>query len=216
MSNRLAIIGGGPNLAMQTARRFGREGWQICLGARNIERLEAHKAELAQAGIDAVIMPVDATDHGQVHNFIAGIEDRHGPIDVLNYNAAAIRQAKLLEQAPDTIGPDLMTNVGGAMFALQALLPRMRDRKAGTVILSGGGLAINPWPDFVSLSVGKAGLRALAIALGKDADLADIHVVHAVLDAHITHEVAGRIADLYWDLAQEQKGSWQTDVTFSA
>ncbi len=214
MQKRLAIIGGGPNLAMQTARRFGREGWEVFLGARDEGRLATQKTDLTDAGVGAHALPVDATDSKQVQDFVATIEDRHGPIDVLNYNAAVIRHAGIMEQPAEAVVSDLMTDVGGAFFALQAVLPRMRDRKAGTVILSGGGLAVDPWPGLLTLSVGKAGLRALALALGKDPELADIHIVHAVLAAAITPEAGSQIADLYWGLANEPRDSWQSDVTF--
>lgn len=216
MGRRLAIIGGGPNLAMKTAQRFGREGWEIFLGARDMQRLNTLKGDLVDAGARAHALPVDATNSAQVHDFITTIEDRHGPIDVLNYNAAVIRQAGILEQPPEALASDLMTNVGGAVFALQAVLPRMRERNAGTVILSGGGLAVDPWPGFMSLSIGKAGLRALALALGKDPTLADIHIVHAVLAATIAPDVGSQIAELYWDLANEPRSSWQSEVTFEA
>ena len=44
MAGRIAILGGGPNLAMQIARRFGREGWHLVTGALTPPRLEDGRA----------------------------------------------------------------------------------------------------------------------------------------------------------------------------
>jgi NADP-dependent 3-hydroxy acid dehydrogenase YdfG len=214
MAGRIVILGGGPNLAMATARRFGRESWHVLLGARDGQRLAEQRETLASEGIRADIAIVDATDSLACGDFVEAIEREHGPIDLFNYNAAVIRQARLLDLAPEAVAPDLMTDVGGAVFALQAMLPRMTARGSGCVILSGGGLALDPWPDYLTLSIGKAGLRALGAAVAKDPAFADIHIVHAILHTAIDSDAGARIADLYWALAQEDKASWRSEVTF--
>ena len=103
----------------------------------------------------------------------------------------------------EEIANDLMTDVGGAFYTIRAVLPAMLARRAGTILLSGGGLAVDPSPLYLTLSVGKAGLRALARALSKDPVLADIHVAHALLHTTITPEAGREIAEEFWTLANE-------------
>lgn len=216
MTKRIAIIGSGPNLAMEIARKFGRGGWHVVLGARNMDRLDRQARALRDEGIAADARKVDATDGAQIGAFVQGVEEAYGPVDVLNYNAAVIRQAGLMELSSEAFAADLATDVVGAFHALRAALPIMASRGRGTVILSGGGLAIDPWPDYLTLSVGKAGLRALATAVAKDREFADIHIAHVILHVAIDPEAGRKIADLYWELAQEEKGHWRTEVTFPA
>ena len=55
-------------------------------------------------------------------------------------------------------------NIGGALVAAQAVAPKMSERGLGTILLTGGGFALQPLPDYLSLSIGKAGIRALAMS----------------------------------------------------
>jgi NADP-dependent 3-hydroxy acid dehydrogenase YdfG len=107
-----------------------------------------------------------------------------------------------------------LVNVGGAMIALQVALPAMVAAKAGTVLLTGGGLAVDPWPHFTSLAVGKGALRNLALCLQKDPALTDVHTAHVIVHARITEEVAHRIAALYWELHAEPRDHWRNEEVF--
>jgi short-subunit dehydrogenase len=53
MSKTIAVFGAGPGMGRSVARRFGREGFQVALVARNQARLAAFTAELAGDGIEA-------------------------------------------------------------------------------------------------------------------------------------------------------------------
>jgi hypothetical protein len=41
----------------------------------------------------------------------------------------------------------------------------MTERGSGTILFTGGGFALEPHPEYLSLSIGKAGIRALAHGL---------------------------------------------------
>jgi NADP-dependent 3-hydroxy acid dehydrogenase YdfG len=84
---------------------------------------------------------------------------------VLHYNAASMRKATILEQPRDTFDTDLAANIGGALVAAQAVIPKMSERGSGSILLTGGGYSLKPNPEYLSLSIGKAGIRALAYGL---------------------------------------------------
>lgn len=88
-------------------------------------------------------------------------------IDALHYNAASMREASILDQPQNTFASDLTVNIGGALVAIQAVAPLMFERGEGSILLTGGGGgdALNPMPQFLSLSIGKAGIRVLAQGL---------------------------------------------------
>jgi len=52
----------------------------------------------------------------------------------------------------------------------------MIARGGGTLLFTGGGLALHPSPQAPSLSIGKAGLRALALMLAQELAPAGIRV----------------------------------------
>jgi NAD(P)-dependent dehydrogenase (short-subunit alcohol dehydrogenase family) len=64
--------------------------------------------------------------------------------------------------------------VVGAITAVSHLAPRMADAGGGTVILTGG--MPEPIPDVTSLSLGKAGVRALTQILAKAYEPGGVHL----------------------------------------
>src|SRR5580704_17592796 len=62
MSKTIAVFGAGPGMGRSVARRFGREGFQVALVARNQTRLDAYTGELAADGITAAGFAGDLAD----------------------------------------------------------------------------------------------------------------------------------------------------------
>src|SRR4051812_27135783 len=179
-------IGAGPGMGLATAERFAREGFQVVLSARNQAKTQELADQLKAKGHKAEVRTVDASDPSSVANLVESVEREFGGVDVLHYNAASLRQATLADQPRDSFTSDLAVNIGGAMAAAQAAAPNMAERGSGTILLTGGGLAMNPHPDYLSLSIGKAGIRALALGLFESFKEKGIHVA--------TVTVAGSVA----------------------
>ena len=169
-------IGTGPGIGYATAERFGREGFQVVLAARGIAGTQALADRLMSKGYKASARKVDAGDPNSVAELVADIQSQHGSIDVLHYNAAAARKATLSEQPRDSFNGDLAVNIGGALVAAQAVAPKMEEQKSGAILLTGGGFALAPSPDYLSISIGKAGIRALAQGLFEPFREKGIHV----------------------------------------
>jgi short-subunit dehydrogenase len=167
MTQLIAIVGMGEGNGMAIARRFAREGFTVAMIARNPVKLQAYQATLHDEGIAAHDFVADAGDKASLEAAFAAIEAQLGSPDVLVYNAAIPRMQNVLETSFDSLVSDFQANVAGALVATQAVLSGMQtDQKTGTILLTGGGFALYPHPDFASLSIGKAGIRSLAHTLG--------------------------------------------------
>jgi NAD(P)-dependent dehydrogenase (short-subunit alcohol dehydrogenase family) len=152
-------------MGFATAERFAKEGFQVVLSARNTTKTQELAEQLKAKGYKVEVRAVDAANPSSVASLVADVEKQFGAIDVLHYNAAFIRKATLTEQPRETFNTDLAVNVGGALVAAQAVAAKMSERGAGTILLTGGGFALEPNPEYLSLSIGKAGIRALAYGL---------------------------------------------------
>jgi NADP-dependent 3-hydroxy acid dehydrogenase YdfG len=62
MSKTIDVFGAGPGMGCAVARRFGREGIQVALAARNQTRLDAFTGELAADGVKAAGFAGDLAD----------------------------------------------------------------------------------------------------------------------------------------------------------
>src|SRR5258708_3683939 len=154
-------IGAGPGMVFATAERFAKEGFQVVLAARSVAKTQELAERLIRNGYRASAREVDSGDPERVAELVADIQQQHGAIDVLHYNAASMRKSTLFEQPRDSFNGDLAVNIGGALVAAQAVAQTMEKQNSGAILLTGGGFALAPSADYLSVSIGKAGLRAL-------------------------------------------------------
>lgn len=210
-------IGAGPGMGFETAERFAREGFDIVLGARNEGTLKELSDRLRAKGHKANVRAVDAGEARNVTRLIADVERDFGRIDVLHYNAASMRNATIADQPADTFNSDLAVNIGGAQAAIQAALPGMIDRGSGSVLLTGGGFALQPHPDYLSLSVGKAGIRALAQGLFESLKQKGIHVATVTVAGFVepNSKDATAVAEEFWRLHSQPKDAWAVETTYT-
>ncbi len=208
-------IASGPGTSLATAERFAREGFAIVLTSRNAANVTALAAGLTAKGYVAEGRTVDAGDPLAVAAVIADVAEERGSVDVVHYNGASLRLADLDAQPLDAIVADLAVNVGGAVAAIKAAVPGMAERGSGTILLSGGGLAIAPSADLLTLSIGKAGLRALALAVGPDLREKGIRLGILHVGVYITEEDTGPIAEEFWKMHAGTAATYPEEVDYS-
>ena len=209
-------IGAGPGMGFATAERFAKEGFQVVLTARNVARTQELAERLKSKGYNADARKVDASDPNSIVELVAEVQKQHGSIDVLHYNAASTRKATLSEQPRDSFNGDLAVNIGGAFVAAQAVAPKMEEQRSGAILLTGGGFALAPSPDFLSVSIGKAGIRALAHGLFEPFREKGIHVATVTIFAFVSPESkeASAVAEHFWHLYGQPKDSWTVEANY--
>jgi short-subunit dehydrogenase len=209
-------IGSGPGMGFATADRFAKEGFQVVLSARNAAKTRELADQLNAKGYKAEARTVDTSDPSSVASLVAEVENLYGPIDVLHYNAASMRKATLAEQPRDTFNGDLAVNIGGALVAARAVAAKMVERGSGTILLTGGGFALQPQSDYLSLSIGKAGIRALAHGLFEGFKDKGIHVATVTVATFVDpgSEDAAAVAEKFWQLHTQPKASWTVETNY--
>ena len=209
-------IGSGRGMGYATAARFASEGFQIVLSARNPTNTRDLADRLKAKGYRAEVRTVNSADPESVAALIADIEKQFGSIDVLHYNAASLRKATLREQSRASFVEDLAVNIGGALVATQAVIQQMSERRSGTILLTGGGLSLAPNSEFISLSIGKAGIRALTLGTFESLKRQGIHIATVTVSAAVApdSEEAEAVADRFWQLHSQPIGKWTAEVTY--
>ncbi|MGL4398071.1 MAG: SDR family oxidoreductase [Hyphomicrobium sp.] len=210
-------IGAGPGMGLETAERFAREGYRIVLSARSLEKVRTLAQALQAKGYTAEARSVDAANAASVASLVQDVITAHGSIDVLHYNAAALRKATVMEQAPDTFNSDLAVNIGGALVSIQAALPSMTKQASGSILLTGGGFGFCPPPDFLSIGIGKAGIRALANGLFEDLKAKGVHIATVTVCMFVDRGStdAKAVAEHFWTLHSQPKADWTWEIQHS-
>lgn len=203
------IIGVGTGLSRSTARRFASEGYDVGLIARRADVIAPLCAELNEMGIRAAWSCADAGDSAELLESIAFVEGCIGATDVLIYNASVMRSALPFDLTSDELRSEFEVNVVGAFVAARAVAPAMTRKGVGAILFTGGGLALEPYPEWTSLAVGKAALRSLAFSLFKELSPQGVHVSVVAVCGIV--EPGGpfdpdQIATEYWRLATASKG----------
>lgn len=140
------ITGASEGIGEATARAFADAGAKLVLAARSADRLAAVAASLpAQA--EPLIAPTDMTDQAQVRALIEQAEKRFGRIDILINNAGRSAVGAVADIDPDLYRQIIELNLFGPLYAMQAVVPKMRAR---------GGVVIN-----VSSSVSKMAIPGI-------------------------------------------------------
>jgi short-subunit dehydrogenase len=169
----LLIVGAGPGISLNTARKFGKEGFNVALISRSMESLKKYENELKNDGIAAKGFPGDVSSVEDLKTAIDAVIKTYGKIDVLLYNAAAGKSGKPTTLSVDQLVEDFKISVAGALTSVKEVIPHMEN---GTILLTGGGLALHPYADYASLAIGKAGIRNLAYTLHQELSPKGIYV----------------------------------------
>lgn len=212
------IAGVGPQLGMAIAHRFAREGFRIGLIARRADALRAYVEELRADGDTAVAYPADLGDLEAIPGLFARIAAEIGSPDVLVYNASAYTYGAPSQLTNEQLLGDLSVSVIGALACAREVIPAMRERGEGTIILTGGGFALNTYAPMASLGIGKAALRSLALNLGAELEPRGIHAGTVTILGEVREGTlfdADRIAEAYWQLHAQPPGAWSRELLYN-
>lgn len=213
MTELCVIVGMGEGNGMAIARRFAREGFAIVMLARNEDKLKGYQSTLQGEGITAHYFLADAGDEAALKTALNATQTQLGTPSVLIYNAAVPRMESVLQTQSETLVSDFRANVAGAIACVQVVLPAMQSAQKGTILFTGGGFSMYPHPDFVSLSIGKAGIRVLANTLHAALKGSPIKVGTVTICGTVNGEdpkySSDRIADEYWKLHTAEEADYE-------
>jgi 3-oxoacyl-[acyl-carrier protein] reductase len=149
MKDQVAYITGGSlGIGLATAKLLGQEGVKVAMTARNAERLEEAAAEVAsETGVETLAAPGDMTVTEDVERTVNATLDRFGRIDILITCAGGSPGGLLEDLTEDQWMSSLNLKFMGYVRACKAVMPHMRERGSGSVVLVVGndGLKHSYW-----------------------------------------------------------------------
>ena len=212
--SRAIVIGAGPRIGASVARRLSREGFAIGVIARSRATVESVLSGLASTETPGVT--ADVTDEVALRAALDEVVDRFGVPDVLVYNAALIQRDSIGELTAQQHLDAWAVNVVGAITAVAHLAPRMAQAGRGTIVITGG--MPEPVPELTSLSLGKAGVRALTDLLAKAYGPSGVHVATVTVCGPVAPGSAfdpDDIAEHYWRLHTQPLDAWEREVAYT-
>jgi NAD(P)-dependent dehydrogenase (short-subunit alcohol dehydrogenase family) len=128
------ITGGARGLGLELARTFGMRGARVAICAREAGELERAARDLASRGISVRTVVADVASQASLERGIAEATAAFGPIDVLVNNAGIISVAPFDSLTMADYRGAMDTHFWGALYAVEAVLPAMRERRSGRIV----------------------------------------------------------------------------------
>jgi serine 3-dehydrogenase (NADP+) len=134
--------------------------------ARRTERLEQLKEEMAREGRTVEIFPADAADCAAMEALAAATVERFGRVDILVYATGTnVPDRSMQRLTPKIWDWMISTNLNGAYYLTQAVLPGMRAQGAGHLVYVSSVSSKKPDISGAAYQASKRGLNALAHAI---------------------------------------------------
>ena len=135
LANKVVVISGvGPGLGTTLAHRCARDGADLVLAARTVERLEELAKQLNDAGHKALAVRADITDDDEVAYLVESTTATFGKVDVLINNAFRVPSMKPLAGTSfQHIRDAIELSALGALRLIQAFTPALEASKGSIV-----------------------------------------------------------------------------------
>ena len=162
----IVITGASSGIGAALAERLAGPGRLLCLLGRDSGRLDALAARCAAKGAETRVASLDVRDSDTLRATLETCE-RARPIDLLIVSAGILEGRGADERVEDAAGARrvIETNLLAAMESVAAVLPGMRQRRRGDIILVSSLAAFVPLPDAPAYSASKAALLSYGLAL---------------------------------------------------
>lgn len=143
LKGKVAVVTGGSlGIGRAVAEAFSAQGVRVAIVARSREVLEQAAREItASTGVEALAVPADVSDTGQVEAAIQAVVDHFGRLDILVNGAAhpgGLVRSEIENADPEGLLEDINIKVVGYMRFAKAAAAHMRKGGFGRIINIGG------------------------------------------------------------------------------
>ncbi len=153
MSRTALVTGASSGIGKATAAALAARGYRVVGTSRHPDTLTA-----AQRAGGVEYLPLDLADDGSIEALAAAA----GQVDVLVNNAGESQSGPFEELPADALRRLFQVNVLGPVRLTQLLLPGMRERRHGRVVMVGSMLASFPLAYRSSYVASKAALKGFS------------------------------------------------------
>jgi len=178
------VSGGGSGIGAAIVSRFAGQGCRVAFCDIADEPSQALVAQLSPAPVR--YHHCDLRDIVALRATIAAVAAEFGPIDVLVNNAARDDRHKIEDVTPDYWDERIAVNLRHHFFAVQAVVPAMKDKGGGSIINMGSVSWMRATPGMVAYTASKAAINGLTRTLARELGPHNIRVNYVVPGATMT------------------------------
>src|ERR1700732_991062 len=154
---------------------------------------------LRKTGVTATALELDASNLKGTADFT---EEYGSSADVVHFNAAGMSRP--------VFQSDLRVNITSPLVTIKGFTSHLAKKGQGTILLTGGALAMYPSADYLTVSIGKAGIRAMTEALFPQLAKRGIHIATVTVAKSVSpgSSDAKEVAAEFWNLHNQPRDKW--------
>ena len=136
LENRIAVVtGASSGLGRQIARALAKQGANLVILARRMERLEELKENIESTyGVQVLPIKCDVTDTEQIRQAAEQAQSHFGRVDILVNCAGSSKDAGVLDMTDEQWDFTIATDETSVFKMTRALASVMKERKYGRII----------------------------------------------------------------------------------
>jgi NAD(P)-dependent dehydrogenase (short-subunit alcohol dehydrogenase family) len=190
------VTGGGSGIGRATAVAFAREGAQVVIGNRNVERGEETVAIVRKAGGTASFQRTDVSVATEVEALVEHAVETCGGLDIAFNNAGIEGEVKptMIDHTEANFDALMDINVKGVWLSMKYEIPRMLKAGGGAIVNCSSVAGVIGFPGIGIYSASKHAVIGLTKAAALEFSAQGIRV-NAVNPAVIDTEMADRLVD---------------------
>lgn len=175
MKKTIIITGSSRGIGYETARYFGKNGWQVVINAcHDVVRLEQAEQSLRSEGISVLSVPGDIGQPAFWKELKEKTTEAFGSVDCIINNAAISYVGLLTDMTIEQWEAMIHTNLSSLFYCSKTFVPDMISKQSGSIIN-----ITSVWGEVgasceVAYSASKGGVIAFTKALAKE--LAPSHI----------------------------------------
>ena len=127
----VAITGGARGIGKATAEALSRKGARVAIGDLDTDLAVQTAEGLVSEGVG---LELDVTKRESFADFLAQVEERLGPLDVIINNAGIMPLGDFVDEDDATATRMIDINLHGVIFGMKLALPGMLRRNTGHII----------------------------------------------------------------------------------
>lgn len=162
------ITGGSSGIGLAIARQAAAAGARVSLVARDPAKLAAARATIQPASsgpAEVVTASADVSIEAEVLAALNAAERVHGPVNILVTSAGVARPGYFEEVPVAVFERTMAVNYFGTLYPLKAVVPGMRKRGHGAVVIISSGAGLFGLFGYTPYAPTKFALRGLAETL---------------------------------------------------
>lgn len=210
-----AVTGAGSGIGRACAEILAREGAYVAVSDLDQDRAQETVDRIVQNGGLASAFGVDVTNDARLGEFIAGVVDGRGRIDILHSHAGIQVEGTAEQVSPTGMDDSWNLNVRAHFIAARLVIPHMKRHGGGSIVITSSNSGVQYDREMIAYATSKHAVVAMARQMALDYARHNIRVnalcpgwVDTPFNDPFTRQMGGREALEAYIREQIPMGRW--------